>query len=195
MRIHGNMESGNCLKVKYLCDFLGIDYEWIEVDIFSGAARTPEFLKLNPHGKTPTLELDDGRTLGESNAILCYLAEVSELFPRDAFARAKVLQWMFFEQYSHETCLAVARFINKFLPKNHARRKELPKLQEKSMTILAFMDAELSSRNWIAGNEFTLADIALYPYTAMAEEGGVELSEFAAVRAWLERVASKLKLK
>lgn len=194
MRIHGNMESGNCLKVKYLCDLLGIDYEWIEVDIFSGAARTPEFRKLNPHGKTPTLELDDGRTLAESNAILCYLAEGSELLPKDAFARAKVLQWMFFEQHSHEPYVAVARFINKFLPNNHERRDELPTLQEKGKAALVLMDGELATRDWIAGGQFSIADVALYPYTAMADEGGVSLEEFAAVRAWLSRAEAQLGL-
>ena len=194
MRIHGNIESGNCLKVKYLCDHLAIHYEWVDVDIFSGAARTPEFRKLNPHGKTPTLELGDGRTLAESNAILCYLAEGSELFPKDAFARAKVLQWMFFEQYSHEPYVAVARFINKFLPNNHERRDELPTLQEKGKAALVLMDGELATRDWIAGDAFSIADIALYPYTAMAEEGGVSLEEFAAVRAWLSRVEAQLGL-
>lgn len=192
MRIHGNLESGNCLKVKYLCDFLGKDYKWVEVDIFSGAARTPEFRKLNPHGKTPTLELDDGRTLGESNAILCYLADGTELFPGDSFAHAKILQWLFFEQYSHEPYLAVARFICRFLPEEHPRRQSLPELREKGYATLAFMEQELAQREWIADAAFSIADIALYPYTAMADEGGFELDEYPAILAWLERTRLRL---
>jgi glutathione S-transferase len=194
MRVHGNIESGNCLKVKYLLDYLGRNYEWIEIDIFSGAARTPEFRKLNPFGKTPTLELDDGRTLAESNAILCFLAEGSDLFPSEAFARAKVLQWMFFEQYSHEPYLAVARFICRFLPEDHPRRHSLPELREKGNATLLFMEQELAQREWIAGEDFSIADIALYPYTAMAGDAGFRLDEFPAIRGWLDRVATALNV-
>lgn len=194
MRIHGNIESGNCLKVKYLLDYLGRDYEWNEVDIFSGAARTPEFRKLNPHGKTPTLELDDGRTLAESDAILYFLAEGTALLPEDSYARAKVLQWMFFEQYSHEPYLAVARFICRFLPEDHERRSSLPELRKKGIETLKLMEQELAQRDWIAGDAFSIADIALYPYTAMSGDADFKLDEFPAIRAWLYRVTATLNV-
>ena len=135
--IHGMRASGNCYKLQLLLAQLDQPYRWNEMDLFNGATRTPEFLAKNPNGKVPLLELEDGRCLPESNAILCYLAEGTPLLPSDSWQRAQVLQWLFYEQYSHEPYVAVARFIAKFLPADHPRRAELPRLQERAQLRVA----------------------------------------------------------
>jgi len=187
-RVHGMSVSGNCHKARVILDLTGQPYEWIEVDSAHGGTRTLEFLAMNSNGKVPVLEFDDGRVLPESNAILFFLAENSAFIPADRFERAQVLQWMFFEQYSHEPYVAVARFIKLFLPEEHPRYTELPKLIERGDQALSVMDRHLASRDFFVGNTLTIADIALHAYTHCAEEGGFDLAEFPNVRRWLARL-------
>jgi glutathione S-transferase len=186
--VYGMSASGNCFKVRLALEQLGREYTWIEVDSANGQTRTPEFLARNPNGKVPLLELADGRHLAESNAILCYLAEGSTLVPSDAWRRAQMLQWLFFEQYSHEPYVAVARFICGWLPEDHPRRAELPRLRERAHQALAIMERELATRDWMVEGGYSLADIALYAYTHDAPRGGVVLDAYPALRAWLARV-------
>ena len=187
MTVHGMTVSGNCYKVQLLLAQLEIPYRWVEVDVLAGGSRTPGFLAKNPNGKVPVLELDDGRTLCESNAILCFLAEGTAFLPEDRWLRAKILQWMFFEQYSHEPCLAVARFIRLFLPEDHPRRADLPGLLERGHQALAVLENHLAHHDFLAGTAWSIADIALYAYTHSAAEGGFDLSAYAGIQAWVER--------
>jgi glutathione S-transferase len=189
--VHGTRSSGNCYKVQLLLDQLGIDYCWQDVDILAGQTRTPVFLARNPDGKVPVLELDDGRSLAESGAILCYLAEGTPLFSGDAWARAQTLQWMFFEQYSHEPYVAVARFIALRMPADDPRRAELPRLRERGMRALSIMERHLSAHDFFGGNSYGIADIALFAYTHCAADGGIELGGHPAIAAWLERVRAQ----
>lgn len=189
--IHGMNASGNCYKLQLLLSQLDRPYRWNEMDLFNGATRTPEFLAKNPNGKVPLLELEDGRCLPESNAILCYLAEGTPYLPDDRWSRAQALQWLFFEQYSHEPYVAVARFIAKFLPADHPRRAELPRLRERAHQALAVMERELATRDFMVDTGYTIADIALYAYTHDAPAGGIELAGYPHVQAWLRRVESQ----
>ena len=190
-KVYGMAMSGNCHKVRLILEQLGIPYEWHEVDILAGATRTPAFLAMNPNGKVPVLELDPGRFLAESNAILYFLADGTPFWPAGKLERAQVLQWMFFEQYSHEPYIAVARFIGKFLPTDHPRQAELPKLLERGYQALEVMERHLGARAFFVGDRYSLADIALYAYTHVAADGGFALERFPAVRAWIERVAAE----
>lgn len=189
--IHGMNASGNCYKLQLLLSQLDRPYRWNEMDLFNGATRTPEFLAKNPNGKVPLLELEDGRCLPESNAILCYLAEGTPYLPDDRWSRAQALRWLFFEQYSHEPYVAVARFIAKFLPADHPRRAELPRLRERAHQALAVMERELATRDFIVDAGYTISDIALYAYTHDAPAGGIELAGYPHVQAWLRRVESQ----
>lgn len=191
MKVYGDVQSGNCYKIKLLASLLNIEHEWVPVDILSGATRTEEFLALNPNGQIPVLELDDGRMLSESNAILNYLAADSAYLPSDAFARAKVLQWQFFEQYSHEPYVAVARFINKYLGMPDARRAEYAAKQEGGHRALGVMERQLVQTPYLCGADMTIADISLYAYTHVADEGGFELAAYPAIRAWLARICGR----
>jgi glutathione S-transferase len=193
MHLFDDQDSGNGYKVRLLLAQLGLRYGWTHMDIDSGATRTPEFLRRNPNGRIPTLELDDGTHLPESNAILWYLAEGSAFVPGDRLGRAQTLQWMFFEQYSHEPYVATPRFIVKHLAANHARRAEIPERLAKGRAALAVMDEHLSSRRFFVAERYSIADIALYAYTHVAYEGGHDLAPYAGVRAWLERVATQPK--
>jgi len=193
MRLFDNLDSGNGYKVRLLLAQLGLDYRWTDLDIDAGKTRTPEFLKRNPNGRIPTLELDDGTNLAESNAILWYLAEGTAFVPGDRLGRAQALQWMFFEQYSHEPFVATPRYIVKHLPPEHARRAELPERLEKGRAALAVMDRHLASRQFFVAERYSVADIALYAYTHVAGEGGHDLAPYAAVRSWLARVAAQPK--
>ena len=190
--VHGMSTSGNCHKLRLLLDQLGRrleqDYRWIEIDSANGATRTPEYLAQNPNGKVPMLELEDGRVLVESNAILCYLAEGTDYLPADAWQRAQALSWMFFEQYSHEPYIAVARFIAGWTPMDSPRRADLPKLRERGHAALAVMETHLASNAWFSGNDYGIADIALYAYTCVAPHGGIELAAYPALRGWLARI-------
>ena len=189
MKIYGDKRSGNCYKIKLLAALLGIDHEWVPVDVLAGETRTPAFLAMNPNGKIPTLELDDGRYLAESNAILCYLAEGSDLLPVDNYNRALVMSWLFFEQYSHEPYIATARFINKYLGLPEDRKAEYAARQPGGHKALAVMEQQLLQTSFLVGNTMTIADICLYGYTHVAHEGGFDLSAYPAITAWLQRVA------
>jgi glutathione S-transferase len=186
--LYDNPLSGNCFKVRLLFSLLGIEYERREVDVFDRSNRAEVLGELNPALKVPTLVLDDGRPLAESDAILFYFAEGTEYLPEDRFERAQVLQWMFFEQYSHEPNVAILRFCA------HAGI-EVPEPDHKRMTkggykALAAMEARLEGREFLVGSAPTVADLALYAYTHVAEEGGFEMDRFAAIGAWCERIAA-----
>jgi glutathione S-transferase len=191
LEFYGDSISGNCYKLQLACSELDIDYTWHELDILSGAARTKEFLKLNPNGKVPLMVMPDGRCLAESNAILCYLADGSALCGSDRFSRATILQWMFFEQYSHEPFIATSRFIVKYLGSPADRQKDLESKRPGGYKALDVMEQQLSSNDFIANDKFSIADIALYAYTHVAHEGGFDLSKYAAVRKWLTRIESR----
>ena len=191
MLIYGDIESGNCYKIKLLLSLLAIDHQWVHVDILAGQTRSAEFLERNPNGKIPLLQLDDGRLIAESNAILNYLADGSIYLPGDRFLRAKVLEWQFFEQYSHEPYIAVARFIAKYLGLPEARRAEYQQKQAGGHRALAVMERQLSRTAYLVGAQFSIADISLYAYTHVAEEGGFDLAGYPALRCWLDRVAAQ----
>ncbi len=193
MKIYGDIQSGNCYKIKLLCALLDIEHEWIHVDILAGNNRTPEFLAKNPNGKIPLLELADGRCVSESNAILNFLASDSDFLPKDKYKLAKVQQWLFFEQYSHEPFIAVARFIAKYLGMPESRRAEYESKQEGGHKALSVMEAQLIKSPYLVGDQLTTADIALYGYTHVAHEGGFDLSMYPAIQSWLSRIASKPK--
>ena len=186
--VYGMSMSGNCYKLRLLLEQLGRDYRWIEVDSARGETRTPEFLARNPNGRVPLIELEDGRVLVESNAILCWLAEGTGFVPADAWQRAQALSWMFFEQYSHEPYIAVARFIRGWTPADSPRRAELPRLRERGHQALAVMERHLQSADWFGGAAYGIADIALFAYTHCAGDGGFDLSAYPRIGAWLERV-------
>lgn len=188
MKVYGDTRSGNCYKIKLLAALLDISYEWVHVDVLAGATRTDEFLAMNPSGKIPLLELDDGRYLSESNAILNYLAEGSTLLPEDPFERAKSLQWQFFEQYSHEPYIAVARFIALFLGMPDDKKADFEARQKGGHAALRIMEQQLSSTPFLVGESLTVADIVLYGYTHVAHEGGFDLSVYPGITAWLERI-------
>ena len=188
MTLYDYLDSGNGYKVRLLLAQLGIAYRYVELDIMKGATRTPEFLAKNPDGRIPTLELDDGRCLAESDAILWYLGEGTAFVPDDRFGRAQVLQWMFFEQYSHEPYVATPRYILRHLPADSPRRAELPQRQARGRDALAVLDKRLAHEPFLAAGRYTLADIALYAYTHVADQGGIPLDPYPAVRAWLGRV-------
>jgi glutathione S-transferase len=189
--VFGMSDSGNCYKVRLALEQLGLAYRWVEVDSASGDTRTPEFLAMNPNGKVPTLQLEDGSFLPESNAILNYLAEGSRLLPTGRLERARVLQWMFFEQYSHEPYVAVARAIVRYQPPDSPRRAELPRLLERGAQALSVMEQHLRHEPFFVGARYSIADIALYAYTHCAADGGFELSAYPAIGSWLERVKSQ----
>ena len=190
MKIYGDTQSGNCYKVQLVCQLLNIDHQWIDVYILAGDTKSDDFLKKNPNGKIPLLELDSGETLSESNAIINYLAFGSDLYPNDRLAQARVLQWQFFEQYSHEPFIAVARFINKYLGLPADKADEYAAKQTGGHKALQVMEQQLAETPFLAGEKVTTADISLYAYTHVADEGGFELEAYPAIRAWLDRVAA-----
>lgn len=186
--VYGMKASGNCFKVQLVLEQTGRPYRWVEVNSAAGETRTPEYLAKSPNGKVPLLELADGRVLAESNAILCFLAEGSPLWPSDSWQRAKALQWMCFEQYSHEPYIAVARFIMGWLPEDSGRRAELPRLRERGYQALDVMEKQLAGQDFFVDSGYCVADIALYAYTHEAHRGGFDLAAYPAIRAWLARV-------
>ncbi len=188
LKVYGDINSGNCYKIKLLLNMLGIEHEWIVIDILAGDTRTEEFIAKNPNGKIPLLEMDDGECLTESNAILNFLADGTALLPGDALARARVLQWQFFEQYSHEPYIAVARYINKYLGLPPEREREYQSKQEGGHKALRVMETQLEKSAFLTGESFTIADISLYAYTHVAHEGGFDLSAYPAISAWLARI-------
>ena len=188
MNLYGDSRSGNCYKIKLLASLLEIRLVWIGVDILAGETRHEDFLGRNPNGKIPLLELDDGRCLSESNAILHYLAEGSGWLPTDRYEHARVLQWQNFEQYSHEPYIAVARFIALYQGLPEERRSEYESKREGGYKALSVMEHQLDATPFLMGELPTIADISLYAYTHVAHEGGFELQDFPAIRAWLKRI-------
>jgi len=183
--VFGMAASGNCHKVRMALDLLGLPYRWHEIDLMQGQTRTPQFLAMNPGGQVPVLGIDEATFLSESGAILCYLGEGTALWPSEALARARMFQWMFFEQYSHEPCIAVARFIMVFLKQpDHAR---LPELHRRGGLALDVMEHHLQGAEFFPGPRLSLADLALFAYTHRADEGGFDLARYPAVQAWLAR--------
>ncbi len=189
--LYDYLDSGNGFKIRLLLAQLGQPHRWIELDILSNETRTPEFLAKNPNGRIPALELDDGTVLAESNAILWYLAEGSPFIPGNRLQRAQALQWMFFEQYSHEPYVATSRFIVKHTPVDSPRRAELPDRMARGRAALAVMETHLSGHGYFVGETYGLADIALYAYTHVAHEAHFDLTPYRAVRAWIDRVANQ----
>jgi glutathione S-transferase len=190
MLLYNSPVSGNCYKVRLLFAHLGLSYETVEVDVVERSGRKQLLGELNPALRVPTLVLDDGRALAESNAILCYFGEDSAYLPEDRFERAQVMQWLFFEQYSHEPNLAVARFLLS-ISDRPVPQEYVAGLHKAGHKALAGMEQWLRGRRYLVAERYTIADIALYAYTHVAEEGGFELEPYPAIRAWLERVAAQ----
>lgn len=188
MKIYGDIYSGNCYKIRLLLNQLAIPHRWHHLDILKRETRSPEFLAMNPNGRIPLLELDGGQHLAESNAILQYLASGSPLWPEDRWQQAQVLQWMFFEQYSHEPNIAVSHSIRTGIYSLDNAEERLAALKPKGEEALATMEQHLASNDWLVAGAPTIADIALYPYTSKAAVAGFELEAYPAVVAWLARV-------
>lgn len=193
LRIYGDSISGNCLKVKWTSERLGLDYEWVEIDLLKGETRTPQFLAINPAGQVPVVILPDGRPLAQSNAILLHLAEGSDLIPADAYARARMLEWMFWEQYSHEPYVAVARFRVRY--EGRSVESLEPRLVERGAAALQRLEDALAAGTFLVGEQLSLADVALVAYTRLAGEGGFDLSRYPRVQAWIARVEAALPIK
>ena len=191
LKIYGDSRSGNCYKIQLLCSEMGVDYDWEEVDIIAGDTRTPQFLAMNANGKIPLLALPDGRYLSESSAILFYLADGSEFFAGDAYARAEILQWMFFEQYSHEPNIATSRFIIKYLGNPADRQSGLKEKKIGGYKALEIMEQQLRRHAFITGDNYDIADIALFAYTHVADEGGFKLDDYAAIREWITTIKGR----
>lgn len=191
MKIYADIKSGNCYKIALLCSLLKIEHQWIHIDILKGESNTPEFLSKNSNGKIPLLELDTGQCLAESNAILNYLAEGSRLLASNSLQRATILQWQFFEQYSHEPFIAVARYINLYLGLPKAREQEYHELQTGGHKALAIIEKQLSESAYLTGPQLSIADISLYAYTHVAHEGGFELSQYPKIVAWCKSIEAE----
>ncbi len=185
--LYGSKVSGNCWKPAALMQLRGIGYRWVDVDLVKGESRTPAFLAKNPNGRTPLLEVD-GRFLAESNAMLCYLAEGSEWLPADPWTRAKVMEWMFFEQYSHEPYVATVRWWVRFLHKQEEWAAKIAETMVKGHAAFAVMEKQLALTPFLTGPAPTIADLALFAYTDVADEGGFDLAPYPALRAWLDRL-------
>lgn len=188
--VFGDSISGNCLKVKWTADRIGTPYRWVETDILKGESRTADFLARNPAGQVPLVVLEDGRALAQSNAIILHLAEGSDLVPKDSYERAKMFEWLFWEQYSHEPYVAVARFHMAYLGKAAADLD--PKIVERGKAALARLEMALEGSPFLVGQSLTLADIALVAYTRVAHEGGFDLSDYPATQRWIGRVEQGL---
>jgi glutathione S-transferase len=192
MVLYGSSDSGNCLKVKWVAERLGVRFEWIETSSFDGSTRTPEFLAINPAGQVPVAVFPDGRTLAQSNALMLHLAERTDLVPRDAYERARMFEWLFWEQYSHEPSIAVRIARRHFLK---MKEEDLdPALLIKGNAALAKMEQQLAQTPYLVGDAFSLADVALVAYTRKAALGGFDLAQYPAVMAWISRVERDLRL-
>lgn len=192
IKVYGNSDSGNCLKVRWTAERLGIPFEWIEVNSLVGETRTPEFLSLNPAGQVPVVALSDGRMLAQSNAITLHLAEGSDLIPTDPYDRAKMFEWLFWEQYSHEPAIAVRIARKYFMGQSEAELD--PGLLPKGKAALARMESQLVQTPFLVGAGMTVADIALVAYTRAAHRGGFDLNHYPGVKAWVGRVEAALGL-
>lgn len=187
-QVYGDMQSGNCYKIKLLLQLLEIEHQWHHVDILAGDTQDADFITMNANGKIPVLQINDDECLSESNAILNYLAEGTRLLPSDRLSRARVLQWQFFEQYSHEPYIAVARYINLYLGLPEDRLGEYKAKQTGGHKALAVMEKQLSQSQFLVGNSLTIADISLFAYTHVAHEGGFDLADYPNILEWLNRV-------
>ena len=194
LTLYGDSISGNCMKPKWTADLLGIEYDWVEMDLLAGAAQTEEFLAVNPVGQVPLARWPDGRALPQSNSIMLYLAEDagSELVPADSFKKAQMMSWLFWEQYSHETAIAVRRFQKHYLKTPEDQID--PQLMARGRRALGVMELQLTYTDWLVGDAMTLADIALVAYTRVAHEGGFDLSEFPSVERWVSRTEAALNI-
>ncbi len=188
MKVYGDLRSGNCYKIKLLCALLAIGHEWIDVDILQGETRDAHFLAMNPNGQIPVFVNDDGEIITQSNAILFYLGRDSHFWPADCLAQTRVLEWQFFEQYSHEPGIAVARFIKLYQGMPAAREDEYRERLKLGYRALDVMEARLRESDFFVGDSCSLADISLYAYTHVAHEGGFDLSDYAAIEAWIARI-------
>ncbi len=191
LRLYDFLPSGNGYKIRLLLTQLGTPFERINLDITKGETRTPEFLSKNSSGKIPLLEIEQGRYLAESNAILIYLSEGTEYLPYDRFLRAQVMQWLFFEQYSHEPYIATPRFWISILNRAEQYQVEIDKRRESGYAALRLMENHLAKHNYFVAGRYSIADICLFAYTHVAHEGGYELTQFPAIQAWIERVKSQ----
>jgi glutathione S-transferase len=192
MRIYGDANSGNCLKVKWVCDYLALPYSWIAIDVLKQETRSAQFLALNSAGQVPVVEFDDGRTLAQSNAIIRYLARGSDLIPKDAFAAAKMDEWLFWEQYSHEPAIAVCRFQMVYLGRPASDLD--PEKVRRGYAALARMEQQLARTRFLVGEGLSLADIALLAYSRVAHEGGFRLDDYSSLRRWIGEAEDSLKL-
>ena len=192
MTIYGDSISGNCLKVKFVADRLGLPYDWVEISVLKKETRTPEFLAMNPAGQVPVVRFADSGVLAQSNAIMLHLAQNTDLIPADPFERALMFQWLFWEQYSHETAIAVLRFQKFYLKKTDSEID--PALPGKCARVLALMDSHLKSHRYFVGSKLSLADIALVAYTRFAHQADIDLALYPNVRLWVRRVENDLKL-
>ena len=191
LTLYSQQNSGNCYKVRLTCAELGLPLTLVDIDILQGESRTPQFLAMNPNGKVPLLQLPDGRYLAESSAMLYYLAEGTALLPQDRYERAQTLQWMFFEQYSHEPYIAVARFwLHLVKGGRELKKNQIDEWMERGYQALGVMERHLVNADFFGGKRFTIADIALYGYTHVAHEGEFDLTTYPSIRAWLARVRS-----
>jgi glutathione S-transferase len=192
MTIYGDSISGNCLKVKFVADRLGLPYDWVEISVMKGETRTPEFLAMNPAGQVPVVRFADSGVLAQSNAIMLHLAENTDLVPHAPFQRALMYQWLFWEQYSHETAIAVLRFQKFYLKKSDSEID--PNLRPRCLRVLALMDEHLEGRRYFVGEKLSLADIALVAYTRFAHQAGLELAQYPQVAGWVRRIEHDLKI-
>ncbi len=189
--LHDDPISGNGYKVRLLMSFLNMSYDYRAYDIVKGETRTEAFLTtVNPNGRIPVLQLDDGRCLPESNAIICYLADGTDWIPHEPFQKAQLMSWLFWEQYSHEPNVATLRFWRHLPELNAAQKAQIPAKEENGRAALALMNMQLSHTDWLVGDGPTIADIALYAYTHVADEGGYDLDNYPDVQAWLSRFAA-----
>lgn len=186
--LYGDRRSGNCYKAALILSLTGREFQWVETDVMTGGTRTEEFLAMNPNGKVPLLQLPDGRCLAESNAMLLHLSEGTRFLPQDVFDRALVYQWLFFEQYSHEPYIAVARFIVLLAGRDKEEAERLEQLRVQGDAALAIMDQALADKTFLAGDTFTVADIALFAYTHVAGDGGFDLGAYRNVQKWITRI-------
>jgi glutathione S-transferase len=191
LTLYDYLDSGNGYKCRLILALLDIPYRRIDLDLDKGETRTPDFLAKNPNGRIPALQFDDGTVLPESNAILCYLADGTPYWPSERLLKAQVLQWLFFEQYSHEPYVATPRWILRHLGRTHPRMAEMPERLEKGRAALGVMEQHLSKSDFFVGNRYSIADIALYAYTHRANEADHDLAPYPSLRAWLARVASQ----
>ena len=188
VKLYDYLSSGNCYKIRLLLTQLQIPFQRVDIDILKGESRTPEFLSINPNGRVPVLETESGQFLAESNAILFYLSQNTNFFPSDAFEQAQVMQWLFFEQYSHEPYIATSRYWISILGKAEEYRDAIQQKRQPGYAALGVMEKHLTNQEFFVGNRYTIADMGLFAYTHVADEGGFDLTKFPAIQKWIDHV-------